>query len=494
MPLSMDYILLVIAGLLLVSVLASRISAKMGVPALLLFLLIGMLAGSEGLGGIYFDDPFIAKSVGVIALAFIIFAGGLDTQWKEARPVLAESLLLSTVGVALTAGAVGAFAVWILKINWLEGLLLGSIVSSTDAAAVFAVLRSRRVGLKGNLKPLLELESGSNDPMAVFLTLAMISIISIQTQSFAGLIPRFFMDMGIGAVMGYAMSRVCLVAINRLRLEYDGLYTVLTLALVILTYTLTTILHGNGFLAVYITGIVLGNSKFLHKNTLKKFHEGLAWLMQISMFLTLGLLVFPSKIAPVLGAGILFSLFLIFVARPLSVFLCLPWSKLNLREKSLISWVGLRGAAPIILATFPMLAGVEQSDTIFSIVFFIVITSVLIQGTSIPTVAKLLGVDAPLRDKPVYPIEFEEIEGVDANISDLLVPYNSEVVGKTIFEIGMPKEILVVLISKENSFIIPNGSTVLEGGDVLLVLANSRDLAALQAIIAKQKREAGDHD
>jgi cell volume regulation protein A len=485
---TIEYVLLVAASLLFVSVLASKASDKLGVPALLLFLLIGMIAGVEGLGGIRLADPLTAKSVGIVALAFIIFSGGLDTHWGEVRPILGEGLTLSTLGVIVTTGAIGVFAVGVLKFSLLEGLLLGAIVSSTDAAAVFSVLRSRHVGLKGHLKPLLEFESGSNDPMAVFLTLSLISLLTIPDRSLASLIPRFFLDMAVGALMGYVMPHLMLFIINRLRLEYEGLYPVLTLSLVLITYTLTTVLHGNGFLAVYMAGLIIGNSKFLHKKTLMRFHEGLAWLMQIAMFLTLGLMALPSRILPLLGAGILLSLFLILAARPLAVFLCLLPSKLSLREKTMVSWVGLRGAAPIILATFPLLSGIPQSHVIFSLVFFIVITSTLIQGTSIPVVARFLGTDVPLKDKRVYPIEFEEIEGVDANIVDLLVPYNSEVVGKTIFGIGIPKDSLVVLISKENSFIIPNGSTILEGGDVLLVLANSRDLAVLQTIIARQKK------
>jgi potassium/hydrogen antiporter len=265
------------------------------------------------------------------------------------------------------------------------------------------------------------------------------------------------------------------------------LYPVLTVALVVLIYAATTALHGNGYLAVYLAGLSLGQAKFLHKKSLMRFHAGLAWLMQIAMFLTLGLIVLPSRIVPVLGSGMLLSLFLIFVARPLAVFICLLPSRLGWREKLMASWIGLRGAVPIILALFPLLAGVARAELIFNLVFFIVITSVLIQGTSLPLMARWLGVTAPSRRQRYAPLDFEEVEGINANLNDLLIPYHSAVVGRTIFEIGVPKEALIVLISKADRFLIPNGSTRLEGGDVLFVLANQADLAALQRIIARQR-------
>lgn len=491
-----DNILLVIAALLLFSILASKISSRLGVPALLLFLLMGILAGAEGLGHIRFSSPLLAKSVGTVALAFILFAGGLDTNWQDIKPVLRKGILLSTLGVLITAVVVGVFAMSALHFNLLEGLLLGAIVSSTDAAAVFAVLRSRQVSLKGELKPLLEFESGSNDPMAVFLTLGLINIIQLNqpAASLLGLIPRFFLDMGVGAILGYLMPKFGLWLINRIKLDYEGLYPVLTIALVLLTYAATSALHGNGFLAAYLAGLFIGNSKFLHKKSLKQFHEGLAWLMQIGMFFTLGLLVAPSRVLPTLNSSLLLTLVLIFAARPVAVFLCLAAARMSLKEKLMISWVGLRGAVPIILATFPLLAGMAQSQTIFNIVFFVVIASVLLQGTSIPAVAAGLGVAAPLRSKRYTPLDFEEVEGINANLEDLLIPYQSEVVGKTIFEIGVPKDCLIVLISKEDRFLIPNGSTRLEGGDVLFVLANGPDLAALQRTIARQKQARPDEN
>jgi cell volume regulation protein A len=281
---SFESLFLAASLLLLVSVLASKASTKLGIPALLVFLAIGMLAGSEGIGNIEFDYPHVAQSVGVVALIFILFSGGLDTEWTSVRPVLWQGVALSTIGVVLTAIVVAWFAVSILNFSFYEGLLLGSIVSSTDAAAVFSVLRSKNVSLKPPLKPLLELESGSNDPMAVFLTIGFINLIMNKDASLLDLLPAFALQMSLGGLIGWIMGKGIVYAINRSRLEYDGLYPVLSLSLVLLTYSLADLLGGNGFLAIYIAALVMGNSRFVHKASLIRFHDGLAWLMQIVMF------------------------------------------------------------------------------------------------------------------------------------------------------------------------------------------------------------------
>jgi len=393
----MDQTVLIGASvLLLVGVFVSKISDRYGIPALLLFLVLGMLAGSDGPGGIYFDDPVVAQMVGVIALVLILYSGGLSTEWKSVRPIAAEAFILATLGVFITALVVGVVASALLGISLLEGMLLGSIVSSTDAAAVFAILRSKGIRLKGQLKPLLELESGSNDPMAIFLTVGLLELIAQPDLSPLSLLGRFALQMLVGAGAGYCMGWVMLFLVNRLKLGYEGLYPVLTLSLVLLTFGVTDLLGGSGFLAVYLAGIVLGNPESIHKGSLMRFHDGVAWLMQITMFLALGLFVFPSRLAPIAGTGLLIAGCLMFVARPVGVFIGLLPSQLKLRERAFVSWVGLRGAAPIILATFPMLARVPQADWIFHVVFFIVLTSVLLQGTSLPLVARWLKVDADL--------------------------------------------------------------------------------------------------
>jgi cell volume regulation protein A len=443
-----------------------------------------MLAGSEGIGKLYFDNAQLAKSIGIVALIFIIFSGGLDTNWKDTRAVAWPGVVLSTLGVLLTAVITGLCAVYILKFSFLEGMLLGSIVSSTDAAAVFSILRSKRISLKSPLKPLLEFESGSNDPMAVFLTVSFISILTLKNMSIVSLIPRFFLDMGMGALIGYLMARFIVFFINRLKLYYEGLYPVIMISLVLLTYVIAVFLKGNGILAVYLAGLMLGQAEFPNKRMIVRFHDGLAWLMQIAMFVTLGLLVFPSHIVPLIGAGLLLTLLLMVVARPVSVFLCLLPFKISTRKKAMIAWVGLRGSVPIILATFPFMAGIAQADTIFNIVFFIVIASVLIQGTSIPIISKMLKLDAPWANRKSYPIEFEKTEGMDAELTDIIVPYNSGSAGKMIRGLNVPEKCLIMLISRNDKFIIPAGPTIIEGGDVLLVLANTEDLLAFQQALA----------
>lgn len=483
MAIIIEYTLLAVALLLLLSVLASKISDRFGIPALLLFLAIGMLAGSDGPGGIYFDNALVAQFVGVLALAFILFSGGLDTRVDSVRPVLKYGLTLSTSGVFLTALVVGIFAKLLLGFSLLEGLLLGAIVSSTDAAAVFSILRSKNVHLKGQLKPLLELESGSNDPMAVFLTISLVQLLTQPNTSLNNLLLSFALQMPLGALAGYLMGKATLFLVNRLKLGYEGLYPVLTLSLVVLTYGLTTVAGGNGFLAVYLAGIIVGNKDFIHKRSLLRFHDGLAWLMQIAMFLTLGLLVFPSRLVPVMGLGMLIAACLIFIARPVSIFISLLFGALSLREKLFVSWVGLRGAVPIVLATFPLLAKVPQAELMFNVVFFVVLTSVLLQGTTITPVAKWLRLDAPMPRRRFYPLEYTAIGSIKAELKELAVPPTSPAAGKTIVELGLPAGFLIVLIDRDGEFILPGGGTTLLAHDRLLVLAEKETFEQVRAQI-----------
>jgi len=484
-----ENILIEASLLLLISVLVSKISDRYGIPALLLFLILGMLVGSDGPGGVYFDDPALAQFIGVTALVLILFSGGLSTEWKQVRPTIKESLLLSTLGVVITALVVGLFVDMLFDLSLVEGLLLGSIVSSTDAAAVFSVLRSKGISLKGKLKPLLELESGSNDPMAIFLTLGMIQLITQPDLPLENLVLLFFQQMVVGAVLGFGMGWAMLLLVNHIRLGYEGLYPVLTLSLVFLGFALTSKIDGSGFLAVYVAGIVLGHHEFIHKRSLLHFHDGLAWIMQIAMFLTLGLLVFPSRLLPIIGIGLLVAGCLMFIARPVSVFIGLLPSGLNWREKIFISWVGLRGAAPIILATFPLLAGLQEAEMIFNVVFFVVLTSVLLQGTSIPLVARWLGVDAPVKPRRAYPLEYTPVGGFKSELKELHIPLVSPVDGKAIVELEFPKEFLIILIARDNDFILPSGGTVLQEGDTLLVLS---DKQSFQEVMAKISLSKGD--
>ncbi len=482
----METYIIITSLLLLLSILASKISDRFGIPALLVFLILGMLAGSEGIGGIYFDNHTLAQSVGVVALSLILFSSGLSTQWQSVRPIFAWGFILSTFGVIITALVVGLFATMVLGFTLKEGLLLGAIVSSTDAAAVFSILRSKGISLKGRLRPLLEFESGSNDPMAVLLTIGMIQVITQPDASLPGSIRLFFLQMSLGVLFGYVMGWCIPFLVNRLKLGYEGLYTVLTLALALFTYSLTNMLGGNGFLAVYLAGIIAGNSSLIHKRSLLHFHDGLAWLMQITMFLTLGLLVFPSHLVPLMGVSLLIAACLMFVARPLAIFLSLLPSPFTLREKTFISWVGLRGSVPIILATFPLLAGIPQAEMIFNVIFFVVLTSVILQGTSIQRVAKWLGVDAPLQEQRIYPIEFNPDSGFKSELNDLIIPAGSKVVGKKLVELRLPPNSLIVLIVRGKEYILPSGATSLAEGDTLLILAD-RDVFARIASVVNTK-------
>ena len=441
-----------------------------------------MVAGSEGPGGIEFDDAWVAQLLGVIALAFIIFSGGLHSSWKSVSPVLWTGVSLSTIGVFLTAILVGLFVHYLLDFSILMALLLGAIVSSTDAAAVFSVMSSSGTKLKGSLKDLLEFESASNDPMAVILTLGFIHLLTNPEASIWSMVLLLIQQMVLGIVIGFMMGKAIVFTVNRLRLNFEGLYPVLTLALVIFTYGLTASIGGSGFLAVYIAGLILGGSDFIHKQSLTRFHDGLAWLMQITMFLILGLLVFPSRLLPIIVSGILISFFLIFIARPIGVFLSLPFGKINFKEKTFISWVGLRGAVPIILATFPLLAGVPKADILFNIVFFIVITSVLIQGTTIPLAAKLLGVNAPETKTKTENVEFEFHYDENSQKIELVIPQNSEAIGKQLVELGLPESAIIILIKREDKSIVPRGGTIIEPQDKLLILAENDDLPKIKSI------------
>jgi len=486
---TIELIILSAALTLIAGVGMSKVSERFGIPVLLLFLGLGMVAGSEGPGGIYFDNAQWAQALGTIALAFILFAGGLDTDVQSIARVIKPALALSTVGVLITAVVTGVCVKFALDFSWLTSFLIGSIVSSTDAAAVFAVLRSKNVGLKEPLRPLLELESGSNDPMAVFLTMGFIELIRHPGQSVWTLIPLFFQQMLIGLAVGYLLGMAFIQIVNRIKLDFEGLYPVLCVAWVLLVYGLTAALRGSGFLAVYIAGLLLSARSFSHKKSLVRFQDGVAWLMQSFMFFTLGLLVFPSELAAVAGQGLFLSLVVMLVSRPAAVFLSLLFSRLAIREKHLISWVGLRGSVPIVLATFPLLAGLDANHSIFNLIFFTVLTSVLFQGTTIPPFARLTGVDEPFIKHRRYPIDFEKSEELDMQLVDLFVPYGSAVAGEPILNLGFPKESLITLISRGEKYIMPSGATVLQEGDVLLILGNRESLAAAQALLEKPKEK-----
>lgn len=440
-----------------------------------------MLAGSEGPGGIPFDNPVLAMAIGSAALFLILFDGGLQTDLKNlSRSVAARGALLATLGVMLTAGIVGGFAVLALGMPLLDGLLLGAILSSTDAAAVFSVLRSRSVGLSPRLRTLIEFESASNDPTAVFLTVTLIAIATGDAPTGA-LVPfAFALKLMGGGAIGWLAGLLIVRVLNRIDLEHDGLYPVLTLAAAGVVFGLAEVVGASGFMAAYMAGLAMAGRVFAHRRSLLRFHEGVAWLMQIVMFLILGLLVFPSELLGHALPGLVISAVLMFVARPLAVMVLLLGSDFSLRERLMVSWVGLRGAAPIILATFPMVAGLGTAGSIFNTVFFAVVFSVLIQGPTAGWAARLLRVDEPLRSAERLPIEIDADAAVGMTVARVKVEPGAYADKRRLLDIGGPEMPLAILMQRQGWYFIPTGTTVLAAGDELYVLGTTEMIEAMR--------------
>lgn len=455
--------------LLIISIVMSKASLKMGVPALIIFLAIGMLAGEDGLG-FQFEDARLAQSFGTLALSIILFSGGLDTDFKSVRPVLGKGISLATFGVLFTCLAVGGFVYWVSDLPLLESLLLGAVVSSTDAAAVFSIFRTQKVGLRRKLKDVIELESASNDPMAYMLTISLISLIQMPDMSVWSVVPMFFVQMLIGVLSGFIFGWLGVRFINSVRLDILGLYPVLLIGINLFVYAFTSYFGGNGFLAIYITAVILGNGNIVHKRSMRMFYDGFAWLMQIVMFLMLGLLVTPSVMLDYLGIGLAVSLFMIVLARPLAVFASLlPFTKMFVKDKFFVSWCGLRGAVPIVFATYPLLAGIESANAIFNIVFYVTLTSMLIQGTTFSKVAKLMGLSK--YDDNDKSFIFNDEDDFNSELQEVTIA-NPALNGKKVMELSLPESALVVYIKRGKQYITPRGSTVVKTGDKLLLMAN----------------------
>lgn len=473
---SVAYPILIVSVLLFITIIAGRTSYRFGVPTLVFFVIVGMILGSEGMGGINFNDPKLAQSVGLIAFTFILYSGGLETDFKSVRPVLWQGISLSTLGVLITASCLGMFIHYITDFTLYESLLLGSIVSSTDAASVFSILRSKRIALKYNLRPMLELESGSNDPMANVLTIIFTGLVINEQENLLSAVPFFFQQITIGAISGYLLGRLSKITINKIKLELEGLSPYLVITFMLFTFSFTDLIGGNGFLAVYLSGVYLGNQNIIHKNTIIKAFNGYSWLMQIFLFLTLGLLVFPSQIVPIIGTGLIISLFLILIARPLSVFISLQFFKVKTASKWFISWVGLRGAVPIVFATYPLVAGIEKANMIFHLVFFISLTSVLIQGTTLSWIAKWLSLTLPENLKPKRPADIILSDSFESELFEISLTEGITSIGKQVVDLHFPKDTLITLIERDKKYITPNGSTKLEAKDKLIILIENRDV------------------
>ena len=395
LSLSPEVALLVLGILLLATVFAGSLSSRFGLPALIGFLCLGMLAGVDGPGGIAFDDYLLTQGVGIACLIFILFSGGIDTDWRDVRRVATPALVLATGGVLISAGIMALAAKLLLGFSPYQGFLLGAIIASTDAAAVFAILRSTGLDLHGDVPALIEVESGSNDPMAIFLVGAALMFITVPDFSPITLVPQFLLQMVLGAAVGFGAGYLLPEILKRSQYRHGGLAFVISIAAALIAYGLASVIGGNGFLAAYVAGLTAGNRTYRASTIVSTFQDGLAWLAQVVMFLTLGLLITPSNLTGVIVPGLAITFILMFVARPVSVFLCLaPFRRFDWRAKLFVSWAGLRGAVPIVLATFPIVAGVPSAFTIFNIVFFVVLLSSVIQGPTINWLANRLGLRA----------------------------------------------------------------------------------------------------
>ena len=479
---AMDINMFLLVGslLLLISVIVGKAGVRYGIPSLLLFLLLGMLFGADGIG-VRFNNIHISQMVGVVALNIILFSGGMSTKYHEIRPVMGKGILLSTLGVVLTTAFTGLFIYWLsnlittpVSFNLSESLLLGAIMSSTDSASVFSILRSKRLELKENLRPLLELESGSNDPMAYMLTILLINIITVQhgESLISTGIWMFVSQLLIGIIGGFFFGYIAVKVMNRLRVDNQAMYPILLLAFVFLTYSASSFLEGNGYLAVYIAGLVVGNHKIQHKRYVVRFFDGFTWLFQIVLFLILGLLVSPSQLLPIAGLGVVIGLFVIFLARPLSVYISLaPFRKLSFKARTYISWVGLRGAVPILFATYPLINNILYANIIFNIVFCCTLVSLVVQGTTVSLVARLLKVGNLSTSKRSY-FDTELKDEIKSATSEMTVTPELLVYGCRLMDLPLPDSALVVMVSRGKRCFIPKGATELLAGDTLLIITD----------------------
>ncbi|HUG68180.1 MAG TPA: potassium/proton antiporter [Pirellulaceae bacterium] len=481
--------ILVAGVLLLLGIASSKFSARLGMPVLVMFLGLGMLAGSEGIGGIAFEDYSLAYAIGTLALALILFDGGLRTPYRSIRAAWKPAGILATAGVFITAVVTGVAASWILQLSLTQGLLLGSIVGSTDAAAVFSVLRSGGVHIRRRLADTLEVESGSNDPMAIFMTVGLIEVLSGQIEPGAGLLLMFLRQMVVGLIVGLLVGRVAVWAINHIQLGAAGLYPVLATAFGLFTFGLAADLGGSGFLAVYLAGMVIGNSRIVFHRGILLFHDAAAWLGQILMFIVLGLLSFPSRLLDVFVPGMAIAVVLVLVARPLAVALTLFPFRYSIRERLFLSWVGLKGAVPITLATFPLLAGLPAASLTFDIVFFVVLVSAVVQGWSLPWVARWLQLEVPPKREPPVTLEISSLFNVEGDIVDYYVDADTPAAGQMVKDLALPEEVVVALIVRNQQTLLPKGGSKIEAGDHVIVVLRPAVRPMVDRVFARREHE-----
>lgn len=467
---AIDQIILLSAVLILLGIFSSKISARVGLPMLVMFLLIGMLAGENGIGGIEFNNPGAAHALGTLALAMILFDGGLQTSTSSIKLVWKPASVLASVGVLITAAITGLFAAYVLDLPLLEGLLIGAIVGSTDAAAVFSLLRNAGVHLSQRIKATLEVESASNDPMAIFLTVGLLEVLVNDMEPGLGLLQLFVVQMGVGTLTGLAVGWLSIKVINHIHLTAAGLYPVMVGACGLLSFGISANLGGSGFLAIFIAGVIVGNSRFVFQRSTFLFHDGMAWLSQITMFVVLGLLVNPMSLKEVWLEGLLIAVVLVLIARPLAAAPFLKMFGFTNKETVLVSWVGLRGSVPIILAIFPLLFGLESAPLIFNVVFFVVLISATVQGSTLPWIACKLGLTETPAAAAAATLEITAVGDVDAEIVEYTLGNDSRSAGRYLSQMALPDKTVVAMITRDSEVIPPRGSTLLCGGDHLFVV------------------------
>lgn len=473
-----NFLILLISVILLICIASSKLSNRLGIPTLLIFIFLGMLFGSDGIFKINFDNYSFTQQICSVALIFIMFYGGFGTNWNEAKPVALKAILLSTLGVIITAVLLGLFCFKVFNLSLLEGLLIGAVMASTDAASVFSILRSKNLNLKGGLASLLEIESGSNDPVAYMLT---IIVLTLMSKSDNVSIPYLiFSQITFGMIFGLIIAIISVYILKHTSFEMKGLHSIFVVAIALLSYAIPSIFGGNGYLSVYITGIILGNSSILHKVELVHFFDGITWIMQILIFFILGLLSFPSQLPSILFNAIIIVLFLTFVSRPIAVFSILSWFKVPFKHQILISFAGLRGAASIVFAIYAMTSEVYIHTDLFHIVFCVSLFSVAFQGTLLPKVSKMLGlIDENSNSALKTFTDYQD--NTDIKLVELPILEDSLWLNKSINQINLPSNILIVMIKRNNNIIIPKGNTVIKKDDILVL--NGLNIEKVQKLL-----------
>lgn len=465
----MTDLMIISALILLVCITSTKVLYKFGVPILLVFMILGMVFGSDGLVGIQFNNYDLASNICSIALVFIMFYGGFGTNWSLAKPVATKAILMSSLGVVVTSGLTGLFCYYVFHTTLLEGLLIGAIVGSTDAASVFAILRSQKINLKDSIASLLEVESGSNDPFSYMLTMIILGLMVNGNQT--NILLVLLTQLIVAIVVSVLLAKFTVLLLNKASFEIEGFYPIFITAIAILSYALAEYFGGNGYLSVYIAGIIIGNSNIANKSNVYQFFDGISWLMQILLFFLLGLLAFPSQIPSVMTKGVAISLFMIFIARPVATFSILSWFKVPVKQQIFISWVGIRGAASIVFAIFALTYGAPINNDIFHIIFFVALFSVTVQGGFLAKVAKKL--DLIDNNESVLKTFNDYSDDADTNLVNLTVAEDSLLANKAIKDINMFEDILIVMIKRNEEILIPNGSTIIQPGDILVLTGNN---------------------